>query len=240
MVKLQILSDIHLEYRSSIFKFPKVGDYLALLGDIGDPFTTIYQDFLKAQSMRFEKVYVIAGNHEYYGHSIRQTKTLLKSLCKSANNIMFMDDKIDVLNNGTVLIGTTLWSKLDTRDDWSKFGDFLKIKDWNVRKTLREHNKNVKFIKNSLEHYSDSTCIVLTHHAPSKINTSKPSLKDSKMNSAYATDLEHLFCPQLKIWAHGHTHWSGDQIINNTRIISNQVGKIGEYTRYNRFFVIEV
>ena len=71
-------------------------------------------------------------------------------------------------------------------------------------------------------------------------NTSPPSKQNASMKSAYATNLEHLFVPQVKVWAHGHTHWSGDQIIKTTRVVSNQVGKHGEHTGYNSHFVIDL
>jgi metallophosphoesterase superfamily enzyme len=34
--------------------------------DIGQPRKKDYLDFLKAQAERFERVFVITGNHEYY------------------------------------------------------------------------------------------------------------------------------------------------------------------------------
>ena len=151
MAKLQIISDIHLEYRSNIFKFPKCGEYLALLGDIGHPNTELYKDFIKAQSERFTKVYVIAGNHEFYGHSIRQSKALIKKACKEAGkNVIFLDNKFDYIDDNVIVIGSTLWSKLDLTDDWSFFSDVLNIKDWSVKKSNTTHSKCIKFIHKTL------------------------------------------------------------------------------------------
>ena len=46
MKRLQYLSDVHLEVKNTIPKINKVGDYLALLGDIGNPFDRSYRDFI--------------------------------------------------------------------------------------------------------------------------------------------------------------------------------------------------
>jgi predicted MPP superfamily phosphohydrolase len=72
MVKIQYLSDIHLEthFNSSKHLFQEIlkpsAPYLALCGDIGYPGAQLYEPFLKYCSDNFEHVFYIAGNHEYY------------------------------------------------------------------------------------------------------------------------------------------------------------------------------
>ena len=62
---IQYVSDLHLEKkinnRSIIAKKP----YLILAGDIGYPFQNNYKNFLLHMSYIFNKVFLIAGNHEY-------------------------------------------------------------------------------------------------------------------------------------------------------------------------------
>jgi|LakMenEpi03Aug12_release.lakeMendotaPanAssembly.Ray.scaffolds.fasta_scaffold167150_4 predicted MPP superfamily phosphohydrolase len=83
MIKIQYVSDIHLETHHNTSKaiFEKIlkpsAPYLALCGDIGYPGAQLYEPFLKYCSENFEQVFYIAGNHEYYNDSraIKYLKT---------------------------------------------------------------------------------------------------------------------------------------------------------------------
>jgi hypothetical protein len=83
MVKIQYLSDIHLETHNNTPKsiFAEIlkpsAPYLALCGDIGYPGTQLYEPFLEYCSKNFEHVFYIAGNHEYYNDmkAIKYLKT---------------------------------------------------------------------------------------------------------------------------------------------------------------------
>lgn len=55
-LKLQVLSDIHLEFGREGFDFPQTARTLALVGDIGDPGSKLYEDFLLQQATRFQSV----------------------------------------------------------------------------------------------------------------------------------------------------------------------------------------
>jgi predicted phosphodiesterase len=41
-------------------------NFLALCGDIGNPFHENYVKFIRRHSERFSHVFIVAGNHEYY------------------------------------------------------------------------------------------------------------------------------------------------------------------------------
>jgi len=83
MVKIQYVSDIHLETHHNTSKsiFEKIlkpsAPYLALCGDIGYPGTQLYEPFLEYCSKNFEHVFYIAGNHEFYNDTkaIKYLKT---------------------------------------------------------------------------------------------------------------------------------------------------------------------
>ena len=73
---MQYVSDIHLEMHDkynegvitpSMFLKPSA-PYLALCGDIGIPELKAYDVFLGWCSNNYEKVFLIAGNHEYYNY----------------------------------------------------------------------------------------------------------------------------------------------------------------------------
>jgi predicted MPP superfamily phosphohydrolase len=83
MVKIQFVSDIHLETHHNTSKsiFEKIlrpsAPYLALCGDIGYPGAQLYEPFLEYCSKHFEHVFYIAGNHEFYNDTkaIKYLKT---------------------------------------------------------------------------------------------------------------------------------------------------------------------
>ena len=85
-IKLQILSDLHLENRNEDIKYndfiiPNKNNILALLGNISSPYDNKLEDFLKWCSYNFYKVLYIPGNSEYYslyGHSYIMIKNALK------------------------------------------------------------------------------------------------------------------------------------------------------------------
>lgn len=87
----------------------------------------------------------------------------------------------------------------------------------------------------------EQSVVILTHHTPSFCETSAPIynthpfLSHSKyekgqasrwINCCFSSDLEDFIkqSPTIKVWAYGHTHHNNDQIIHNTRLISNQRG----------------
>src|ERR1700737_2805408 len=68
--RFQVLSDLHLEtedlYES--FTIPPAAKYLILCGDIGQlRHKDRYLAFLTAHVSKFERIYLLMGNHEFYG-----------------------------------------------------------------------------------------------------------------------------------------------------------------------------
>eukprot|EP00456_Euglypha_rotunda_P046557 TRINITY_DN37051_c0_g2_i1.p1 TRINITY_DN37051_c0_g2~~TRINITY_DN37051_c0_g2_i1.p1 ORF type:complete len:122 (+),score=4.54 TRINITY_DN37051_c0_g2_i1:76-441(+) len=100
-MRLQILSDLHLEFGDAYEKLPFIpvkAPILCLLGDIGYPSDECYRKFLLEQADRFWKVVVVAGNHEYYtSPSVEHTNALISQICSLRDNLHF-------LNNSTLRI----------------------------------------------------------------------------------------------------------------------------------------
>lgn len=96
---LQIASDLHLEHggRPSERIRPSA-PVLALLGDVGSPgyspeCAEEYGDFLMQQSANFDKVFVLAGNHEYYssaGHAKELIDREIENFCVSILAVRFV------------------------------------------------------------------------------------------------------------------------------------------------------
>jgi len=129
--KIQIASDIHLEmFGSARWDWKDTitpsAPNLALLGDIGCPGNEgsdgieIYKNFLLYQAERFENVYVLGGNHEYYIHRLPQGKepmtvpevdTTIDGICKLRDNLHYLNNR-SVVKDGVRIVGSLLWSQV--------------------------------------------------------------------------------------------------------------------------------
>ena len=81
-VVIQIVSDIHLETVKNFAIIPKA-PYLALLGDIGDPGSSRYLEFMREQARQFQKVFVLIGNHSCYGRTPAIASQVISEICET-------------------------------------------------------------------------------------------------------------------------------------------------------------
>jgi len=225
ILEMQILSDLHIEMLPQRqFTFEPRADYLALLGDIGSPKKPNYETFLLEQAQHFKQVFVIAGNHEFYGSSYDETRNQIETICQRHPSLIFLDRK-SVVINGVRIIGATLWTRVpkqnrknveNTWNDYSQIG--IKEEGKKRKITARDTHKwfklESKFIQNEIReaHENKQSAIVLTHHSP------------IKNIPGASTDMTELFNYPLISWCYGHTHLSSNLILKNVRVISNQLG----------------
>lgn len=255
MVKINYLSDLHLEFYDSldfhkIFKFDNDGEILCLCGDIGYPEDKIYEDFLNYCSKKFKHVFLVSGNHEYYStnnsKTIKSTNIMLEDLCSKFNNVYFLNNKIKYLPEFKLyFIGSTLWTKIPENLSKTKakdyYNDFKKIYyEWENLKFpldgdyLNFLNKEaVNFLGNSLNIYKDHNKIVLTHHLPTyKIISEK--YKNCDYNYFFANNLDDLIKNNnINAWLCGHSHTPNKINIDKTIITLNPIGYPDENQNIN-------
>src|SRR5213595_3294241 len=118
-MKLQLLSDLHIEVHPHLELAPAPGaDLLVLAGDIGSYQTgsrLLDSDFGLA---RFSPrhgwpvpVLYVPGNHEYDKLDFDETHTRLRDLCEQLD-ITWLERE-EVVLQGVRFVGTTLWSDFD-------------------------------------------------------------------------------------------------------------------------------
>lgn len=236
---LQIVSDVHLEFRQNaarINSLKPVSPNLALLGDIGNPKTTEYQNFIKSCSRNFDNVFLIAGNHEYYHHTIAEIDGFLRLFSQNLGNVHFLQNSAINLD-GFKIIGCTLWSKIDPKihgqiSDYRYIYGKKNIRKITPNEILNIHQESVKYLEQELNPYLSANWtlphIVLTHHAPLNNELILGSYKYLNSHSAFATNLEYLFRMPVVAWGYGHTHLNSrfDYIVNDHKIkvFTNQMG----------------
>ena len=146
---------------------------------------------------------------------------------------IFLDRTRYDISDTVTILGCTLWSNVHQTAEGQVamlVNDFRFIKDWSVKAYKEAHNEDVQWLSQQCSEIKTKEphrrVIVLTHHAPSYINTSSPKYGNSPINSAFATEMTRrpLWDFPLVAWAFGHTHWNCDFVHKGVRIVSNQRG----------------
>lgn len=248
-MKIQIFSDIHLEFASLSAcqdgrytwpHIPVLGEALCLLGDIGYPDDEGYQMFLLECADRWEHVFFLAGNHEFYNQpDVDTTIALMEEIASRRENLHFLNRTTVDVGEWT-FAGCTLWSSIQERNKGlmeASVNDYHRIKmklppgsKYSYRllavdDTNAFHKRDVAWLQEQIDiaKKANRELVVLTHHAPTPRNTIDPS-DPVELLEMSATDLEDLLGPPIALWGYGHTHWSCDQGLAGTRVVSNQHG----------------
>ncbi|PGH28660.1 hypothetical protein GX50_08598 [[Emmonsia] crescens] len=241
-IRFQIMSDLHLEVcqQYANFHITPRADRLILAGDIGRLADyEALRDFLCLQCKKFIEVYLVLGNHEFFGVSREEGLRLADMLQQEPG----LKDKLIVMNQKRVdlqdvtLLGCTLHSHIPPEDVeyvGHKINDFRCILDWTVAKHVTEHASDVKWLTDEItsiretESTAKRKIVVISHHAPSTKGTSEPSEEGSPLSSAFGTDLldgeERTCLSDVQWWIFGHTHYSTDLLYGKVKLVSNQRG----------------
>ncbi|DAA78172.1 TPA_exp: Uncharacterized protein A8136_5875 [Trichophyton benhamiae CBS 112371] len=240
----QVMSDLHLEVgqQYSDFHIEPRAPRLILAGDIGRLADyNAYREFLCTQCENFKAVYLVLGNHEFFGVSRREGLRLADQLQEEPHmngRLIILNRKRADIDNITIL-GCTLHSHVPPESEQivaHKINDFRRIQEWTVANHNSEHAADLKWLAEEISSLrntgpgSKRKIVVITHHAPSTRGTSKPSDEGNPWSSAFGTDLldtsqksclDHVHC-----WIYGHTHHSSESIHGQVRLVSNQRGYV--------------
>ncbi len=251
-MKLQILSDIHLEHhRPATWDRLRAdiqtdADVLILAGDC----VSLRGQEIKWSVARikelaegYRRLMFVPGNHEYYGTRISQGMSTLVSELKDVGC-----ENIDVLTTGQPayyegqrFLGDTMWQPWESGTQ--EITDHRLI--WKFRpEAAARYAEFERWLDTEL---SDRD-IVVTHHAPSEQSLA-PEFVGNLANRWFITpEVEPLLLERKpKLWVHGHTHNTFDYELRSppastasTRVICNPRGYPGEETGFNPKLVVEV
>ena len=198
-----------------------------------------YRNFLERASVQFKHVIMIAGNHEFYHGRWYKALDTMRHECNQFHNVYFLEDQVKEIDE-VLFVGSTLWTDMNKNEWHTKYqvkqgmSDFKIIKnDQNGYRNLHpddvivRHSKSLEFIKNTIVNTSKKI-VVVTHHAPSDMSVADCYKGDILMNGAYRSNLEDFIMDSnINLWCHGHTHFSFDYMLGNTRVVCNPRGYIG-------------
>ena len=231
-VCFQILSDLHLELgqQYSHFHIPASAPYLILAGDIGNLcHYQSYLDFLRRQCDNFRQVFLVLGNHEFYGISRNEGLRLAALLEQEAA----LQGKLKILNrtradisSDVVILGCTLQSCISPSSRAvieCKVKDFKRIQQWTVDDHNAEHSRDVAWLKQQISAIKKGDMekghrfrriLVVTHHAPIRQGASKPEHENTPWSGAFGTDLRDVVDNEssslldVEGRVFGHTHYT--------------------------------
>jgi predicted phosphodiesterase len=237
-VKIQYWSDIHLEFPENAKyimerRIDVTGEILVLAGDIA------YWDerhfnhpFFDKISRKFEKVFWVPGNHEFYnGFDLSVIDNPVK--IEIRDNVFLVNNWVESIGD-TDLFFTTLWSKIKARNAFyieQKVNDFHLINYKDETLTAQDFNQlcsvACSFLETSLRESIAKNRVVVTHHCPTQLSN-PAEYQRSQINEAFVVELDEFIANNhIDYWIFGHTHGNEPEVnINGTRIVTNQLGYI--------------
>jgi predicted phosphodiesterase len=267
-MKLQLLSDLHIEVHPNLQIAPAPGaDLLVLAGDIGS-----YQPGSRLAAPDFGlsrfsprhgwpvPVVYIPGNHEYDNEDFDEIHARLRETCE-ALDIGWLEREVRVID-GVRFVGTTLWADFDAlvepgdsmAEVLRKRGKAMRAANFYLEKAatrrdgeiflaepLREHSLICQaWLRDALEEEFCGTTVVITHFAPT-LASADPRYGLNPGTAGFCNSLDDLL-PRAELWLHGHLHCQFDYVKDGCRIVANPLGyrSKGEQENFRPDLLVEV
>lgn len=238
MTKVQIVSDLHLDYhrdggRTLVDEIHNVeSDILVIAGDVSD---SKYSKRAFELLLDTDKIVLfVAGNHEYFDSSFDQVDSYFEDLQQKERNFIYLNNKVFCYKD-IVFAGTTLWyTELEDNHLYERsMRDFSSISGFK-KYVYKKNELAVNFIKNA-----GQVNFMITHHLPSQ-KCIDPKFSSSNLNRFFVCPIldDESFSAKPKSWVYGHTHASRTFMHNDINLYCNPFGNLYEQTGFRADFVI--
>jgi len=251
-MKLQLMSDLHLEMQGFYSIEETDADIVILAGDIGVGLRGMEWSITEAKRLNKPVIYV-AGNHEFYRHHYQTLLAEMRALSETYQHVYFLE-KDEVLIGGVRFLGTTLWTDYLAVQGVSHIGTMFKVgQALNDHRMIRFNDDYFKpqdalmlnegavdWLERKLVEPFDGKTVVVTHHGPS-LKCAHPSYPIDEISAGFISPLERLVS-QADLWCFGHTHSNLDVDVGQCRLVSNQKGYPREVVSggFDKNMIIEV
>ena len=245
-MRIKLVSDLHLEFDNK-YEFEEDAlnkeTVLILAGDICAK-RAMRRAFIEDACELFKHVIMVAGNHDYYGSTIKATIDRLRKIDSENENFHFLEDD-NITLDGVMFIGATLWSQVLRPRVFNNINDTYKIKVGDRRFNLNDMNlinyNSKGYIDYVLGENKDAKKVVITHFPPT-MEFIAPRFKGDSLNEYfYNTGMDYII-PKADMWLWGHTHSFVDEMVENTRCVCNPLGYVpyNEFTGYKHDLILEL
>ncbi len=258
-MKLQLLSDLHLETESFDPQPAPGAELLVLAGDIDSTWAG-YERFAGWPV----PVLVVAGNHEYDGRDVDAAAAGLRALCTRLGHT-FLEREATVLTAADGLrlrvLGSTRWSDFDLYGAAQRpraeraAGYFMRLmgstragRPFDAAAVREEALACRAWLEAELSRSPqgrwDKTAVI-THFAPS-LASADPRYGRQPGTASFCNADDDLI-PRADLWLHGHVHCRHDYRVERagrapTRVVCQALGlaKKGEQAGYDPGRLIEI
>ncbi len=233
-MKLQLLSDLHLETESYLPTPAPGAEVLILAGDID----TTWRSFELFRDWPVP-VLVVPGNHEFDRRDVDEARQGLRAHV-SALGLRLLDDESAVLTGAdgrrVRFVGCTRWCDFDAfgpagRDRAMRAGSYF-------QKVMQSNRHGEVFGVDAVRALAlaqrawlaaelvrtgdwDAT-VAITHFAPS-LKSADPRYGRQPGTASFCNNDEDLLA-HAQLWLHGHLHCRHDYRIGSTRVVANARG----------------
>ena len=239
-MRIQVVSDLHLEFRTPIPALAAGTHAIIAAGDIAPANKPWLLSEAVEQWRAAEHILYVPGNHEFFGSDIDEGGQILAGQCRIHGVTLL--DRAAVTIGGVRFIGATLWTDFllngipgepAAHRSGKEIDDFdgkilhrAGTGRFTTYGSARRHALDRAFIERELAaaDKAGTTAVVITHHAPTPRSIA-PRWRKHALNPAFASDLERLIGRyQPPLWVHGHMHDPVDVAIGETRVLCNPAG----------------
>ena len=252
-MRLQLLSDLHLETESFVPTPAPRAELLILAGDIDSSWAALelFRDWPVP-------VLFVAGNHEFDEREITQAGPALRARCAALGIRMLECESLvlaDTASHRIRFVATTRWCDFDLfgaaqRERAMRAASyFMKI----MRATRHgapldaEAVRKEALVCGAWLHAElqrprgdwDKT-VVVTHFAPS-FRSADPRYGNQPGTASFCNADDELI-PRANLWLHGHLHCRHDYVVGATRVVCNSRGheRKGEADGHRPHLVLEI
>ncbi|WP_428420914.1 metallophosphoesterase [Methylibium sp.] len=259
-MRLQLLSDLHLETEAYTPEPAPEAELLVLAGDV---------DSSWAGLERFARwpvpVLFVAGNHEFDQRELRTAWPALRARCESLGITLLEREacvRVDRDGRRIRFVATTRWCDFDLfgaaeRDRATRAaGYFMRVmratcdgRPFDAAAVREEALACRAWLQQALAEDCDADAtVVITHYGPS-LRSVDPRYGLQPGSASFCNDDEDLL-PLADLWLHGHLHCRHDYTVEHsgtarrgsTRVVSNARGHVrkGEAAGHDGLLCVKV
>jgi len=255
-MRIQLLSDLHLETESYDPQPAPGADLLILAGDIDSTWAAFerFRDWP-------QPVIFVAGNHEFDGRELTRAWSALRQRCAELGITMLEQQRLvlEDLSGGRIrFIGATRWCDFDLfgpsrRDSAMRaaryfmqlMGSTRDDKPYDAAAVREDALAARAWLEAELSERGDwDRTVAITHFAPS-LRSADPRYGSQSGTASFCNADDDLLA-HADLWIHGHLHCAHDYVVAHdagaTRVVCNSRGHVrkGEGVGHRPLLLLDV